>query len=200
VKHPSGRISGVLALYRDSASAEFQQRDARLVEMLARRASSGIEASYDSLSGLLTRPALEQRTRAALDEGGSAREWSALYVDCDQLHVVNENFGMHVGDGVLSQLGELIRGRLPPGGLASRISGDRFALVVPLRREEATEFADQLRLGAEQLGTLSPNARLHVSVTVGVAQLERGGDAFGHALAAAESACKAGKDRGRNRV
>ena len=199
VKHPNGRISGVLALYRDSSSAEFRERDTRLVEMLARRASSSIESSYDSLSGLLTRPALEQRTRAAIDEG-TKRDWSALYIDCDQMHVINENFGMHIGDGVLSQLGELIRGRLPPGGLASRISGDRFALVVPLRREEAAEFADQLRLGAEKLGTLSPSARLHVSVTVGVAQLERGSDAFAHALAAAESACKAGKDRGRNRV
>jgi diguanylate cyclase (GGDEF)-like protein len=200
LKHPSGRISGMLALYRESAAPEFKERDARLVDMLARRASASIEASYDSISGLLTRPALEQRTRSAIAEGGAQRTWSALYIDCDQLHVVNENFGMHVGDGVLAQLGELIRGRMPPGGLGSRISGDRFALVVPLRREEATEFADQLRLGAEQLGTLSPNARLHVSVTIGVAQFERGSDALGHALAAAESACKAGKDRGRNRV
>ncbi len=200
VKHPSGRVSGLMALYRPCSNAEFKERDARLVKMLARRASAGIEASYDSLSGLLTRPALEQRTRAAIEEDGAKREWSALYIDCDQLHVINENFGMHIGDGVLSQLGELIRGRLPPGGLASRISGDRFSIVVPLRREEATEFADQLRLGAEQLGTLSPSARLHVSVSIGVAQLERGQEAFSHALAAAESACKAGKDRGRNRV
>jgi len=200
VKQPSGRISGVLALYRDSASAEFKERDARLVEMLARRASSSIESSYDSLSGLLTRPALEQRTRSAIEEGGAKRDWSALYIDCDQLHAINENFGMHVGDGVLSQLGELVRTRLPPGGLGSRISGDRFALAVPLRCQEAAEFADQLRLAAEQLGTLSPSARLHVSVTIGVAQLEHGGDALAHALAAAESACKAGKDRGRNRV
>lgn len=200
VKLPGGRVSGMLALYRDSVAAEFQERDARLVEMLARRASASIEASYDSLSGLLTRPALEQRAGAALAEDANRRAWSALYLDCDQLHVVNENFGMHVGDQVLAQLGELIRNRLPPGGLGSRISGDRFALVLPLRREEATEFADQLRLGAEQLGALSPNARLHFSVTIGVAQLERGGDAFAHALAAAESACKAGKDRGRNRV
>lgn len=200
VKHPSGRVSGVLALYRDTTAPEFRERDARLVEMLARRASAGIEASYDSLSGLLTRPALEQRTRAAIAESTGKRDWSALYIDCDQLHAINENFGMHIGDGVLSQLGELIRGRMPPGALGSRISGDRFALVVPLRRDEATEFAEQLRLGAEQLGTLSPNARLHVSVTVGIAQLERGSDAFVHALAAAESACKAGKDRGRNRV
>ncbi|MCP5327524.1 MAG: EAL domain-containing protein [Sinobacteraceae bacterium] len=200
VKLPSGRVGGMLALYRDSNAAEFQARDARLVEMLARRASASIEASYDSLSGLLTRPALEQRTVAALAEDANRRTWCALYLDCDQLHVANENFGMHVGDQVLAQLGELIRNRLPPGGLGSRISGDRFALMLPLRREESTEFADQLRAGAEQLGMLSPNARLHFSVTIGVAQLEQGSDAFAHALAAAESACKAGKDRGRNRV
>lgn len=200
VKLAGGRVSGMLALYRDKSGAEFQERDARLVEILSRRAAGSIEASYDALSGLLTRPALEQRAGAALSEDANRRTWSAMYIDCDQLHVVNENFGMHVGDQVLAQLGELIRNRMPPGGLGSRISGDRFALALPLRREEASEFADQLRLGAELLGTLSPNARLHFSVTIGVAQLERKGDAFAHALAAAESACKAGKDRGRNRV
>ncbi|MCU0760614.1 MAG: EAL domain-containing protein [Steroidobacteraceae bacterium] len=200
LKLPGSRVAGMLALYRDTAGAEFQERDARLAEILARRASASIEASYDALSGLLTRPALEQRAGAALAEDANRRTWSALYLDCDQMHVANENFGMHVGDQVLAQLGELIRSRLPPGGLGSRISGDRFALVLPLRREEATEFADQLRLGAEQLGTLSPKARLHFTVTIGVAQVERSADALAHAMAAAESACKAGKDRGRNRV
>jgi diguanylate cyclase (GGDEF)-like protein len=201
VKHPGGRVMGVLALFRASAGEEFQARDARLVELVARRASAKIEASYDALTGLLTRQAFEHLVRARMAEPGRPRKWSALYLDCDQLHVVNDNFGMHVGDGVLSQLGELVRGRLPPGGLAARISGDRFALAVPLEDLKAAECAEQLRQAAEQIGATHALARLHTSITVGVAAIESTDqDALGHALAAAESACKAGKDRGRNRV
>ena len=200
VRQPSGRVTGALALFRDLTAPEFEARDARLLDLIARKASTQIESSYDSLSGLLTRQALEQRLRAATSEPARPGRWCALYIDCDQLHAVNENFGMHVGDGVLSQLGELIRRRLPPGGLAARISGDRFAVLLPLDEEQGTDFADQLREAATQLGAVHASARLQVSCTIGVAPLERSGDALAHSLAAAESACKAGKDRGRNRV
>lgn len=200
VRQGSGRVTGALALFRDLSAPEFEARDARLVELIARKASAHIEASYDALTGLLTRPALEQRARVAMGENSRAPHWSALYIDCDQLHAINESFGMHIGDGVLGQLGELIRRRLPPGALAARISGDRFAVLLPAEEDVAEEFAESLRVAAEQLGTVHATARLQMSVTIGVAPLELKGDALPHSLAAAESACKAGKDRGRNRV
>jgi diguanylate cyclase (GGDEF)-like protein len=200
VKHPSGRTMGALALFRDAEAPEFEARDARLAELLARKASANIEASYDALSGLLTRPALEQRLLALGSEPSAPRMQSALYIDVDQLHAINENFGMHEGDNMLSQIGELIRRRLPSGGLAARISGDRFALLLTQRREQAAEFAESLRQSAAQLGSTHANTRLHVSISVGVAALEKGSEGLAHALAAAESACKAAKDRGRNRV
>ena len=56
---------------------------------------------------------------------------SGLYIDTDRMHVINDNFGMHVGDKLIAKLGELIRSRLVPGALAARISGDRFAILLP---------------------------------------------------------------------
>jgi diguanylate cyclase (GGDEF)-like protein len=200
VRNAGGRTVGVMALFRDQLASEFTARDARLAEVLARRASSVIETQYDALSGLFTRQALEQRIRAAFAERTRATAWTALYLDVDQLHVVNDNFGMHIGDAVLGQLGELIRGRLPPGALAARIAGDRFAVLLPSDIEDAMRFAEALRAGAELLGTANANARFHVSMSGGVAALESGSGALAHALAAAETACKAAKDRGRNRI
>ena len=200
LRHPNGRTTGALALYRAADAPEFEARDARLGELLARKASASIEASYDSLTGLLTRPALEQRVIALGSDPSAPRPQSALYIDVDQLHAINENFGMHEGDAVLAQIGELIRRRLPTGALGARISGDRFAVLLPSRRDAAGEFAESLRDSASQLGSTQADRRLHVSVSIGVAGLERTHDGLAHALAAAESACKAAKDRGRNRV
>ncbi len=200
LRHPNGRTTGALALFRDAAAPEFEARDARLIELLARKASASIEASYDAVTGLLTRPALEQRVIALGGEPTAPRLQSALYIDVDQLHAINENFGMHEGDAILAQIGELLRRRLPAGGLAARISGDRFALLLPLPREQATEFAESLRESAAQLGSTHATTRLHVSISIGVASLERSHEGLAHALAAAETACKAAKDRGRNRV
>jgi diguanylate cyclase (GGDEF)-like protein len=195
----AGRFIGVLALLREASADAFTDRDAHIAEILARKAIGVIESSYDALSGLYTRTAFERRVRAVTDHKTS-QAWSALYIDVDQLHVINEKSGMHVGDAVLAQLGELLRQRLPPGAFGSRISGDRFVVLLPARADDAERFAESLRTGAEQLAVTDAGAPLPVSISVGVALLDSAADELAHVLAAAETACKAAKDRGRNRV
>ena len=73
-------------------------------------------------------------------------------------------------------------------------------MLLPTGLEDAAPFAESLREGAEQLGTLRGDSRLHVSISIGVARFEREARELMHSLAAAETACKAAKDRGRNRV
>ena len=172
----------------------------RTVADLDKMRRNAQEGSFDSLTGLYTRPAFETRVRLEVASAESACAWASLYINVDQLHVINDNFGMKVGDGVLGQLGELLRRRLPPRAFAARISGDRFALLVPGHLDDAERFGELLREAAEQLGTLHGNSRLRVSISVGVAELDSGEGELMHSLAAAETACKAAKDRGRNRV
>ena len=195
----AGRFIGVLALLREASAEAFTARDAHIAEILARKAIGVIESSYDALSGLYTRAAFERRVRAVTDHKTS-QAWSALYIDVDQLHVINEKSGMHVGDSVLAQLGELLRQRLPHGAFGSRISGDRFVVLLPAQVNDAERFAESLRTGAERLAVTDVGVPLPVSISVGVALLDCAADELAHVLAAAETACKAAKDRGRNRV
>ena len=169
-----------------------------VVELKSRREAA--EESYDALTGLYTRPAFEHRVRAAVASTDGSSGWSSLYINVDQLHVINDNFGMRVGDSVLGQLGQLLRGRLPPGAFAARISGDRFSVLLPAHLDDAERFGELLRVGAEHLGSMHGNSRLRVSISVGVAALDFSDGELMHSLAAAETACKAAKDRGRNRV
>jgi diguanylate cyclase (GGDEF)-like protein len=196
----AGRCIGMLALLRDESGEHFSQRDAHIAHIIARKALDIVESSYDALSGLYTRPAFERRLAAVVTDGKGKQQWSALYIDVDQLHAINEKAGMHVGDSVLGQLGELFRKRLPPGAFGARISGDRFAVLLPAQVDDAEKFAQALRAGAEQLVPGPGESRPPVSISVGVALLDPEGGELGHVLAAAESACKAAKDRGRNRV
>jgi diguanylate cyclase (GGDEF)-like protein len=196
----AGRSIGVLALLRDPAAEAFSARDAHIAEILARKAIGVIESNYDALSGLYTRPALERRARAVAANHKGPQAWSALYINVDQLHIINEKFGMHVADALLGQLGELIRQRLPPGAFGARISGDRFAVMLPAQVSDAERFADSLREGTERLVLNQGEGHLPISISIGVAPLDAGQPELSHALAAAETACKAAKDRGRNRV
>jgi len=201
LRQGSGRTSGVLALFRKLESPEFIGRDVHLADLLARRVAASIETSYDTLSGLLTRAALEQRVKLMFIEGEArGQHWSLLYVDIDELHVINENFGMHVGDQAIAQIGDLLRKHLPPNSVAARISGDRFAVVMPSEIDEAAMFGEGLREGVTRLHTVGVDARFRLSISLGVTPFSgRDGD-LGRSLAEAESACKAAKDRGRNRL
>jgi diguanylate cyclase (GGDEF)-like protein len=206
IARPDGRAMGVLALFRAHSAPEFTAHHGRLTELLARRIASIVTNSYDALTGLLTRPAFEQCVRATLDGDRPPkgkdfkRAWSALFIDINRLHVINDNYGMHMGDRVIAQLGELIRIRLPPGAIAARISGDRFAILLPAKLEDAASFAQSLRAGAEEAGAAFGDGKMPVSISVGVAAVDPKSNELVHAFAAAETACKAANDRGRNRV
>ena len=130
--------------------------------------------------------------------------WTSLYIDADRMHVINDNCGMHVGDKMLTKLGELIRARLVPGSLAARISGDRFCILLPTAGEDAMVFGEALRAGVEAFGsTLTGGGeagKFSTSVSIGVAPVNDSGLNLALALAVSETACKAAKDRGRNRV
>jgi diguanylate cyclase (GGDEF)-like protein len=207
LRNPAGRVAGVLAMFRSREAPEYRRRDGMLADLLARRAAGIIDSSYDTLSGALTRKAFEQRARPLLAARSDNRraQWTCLYLDADRMHVINDNHGMPIGDRLIAKLGELIRARLVPGALTARISGDRFAVLLPTGEEDAVHFAEALRAGVEKisvahLGGAAADASFHASVSIGVAALVGNRVDLSHALAIAETACKAAKDRGRNRV
>ena len=156
--------------------------------------------AYDPTTGLLTRPAFEKRAHSMLAAGNDGNH-CVIYVDIDRLHVLNENLGMHVGDEVIVRVAEAIRRSVTPRMLASRISGDRFALMLPdATVNHAQDLAERLRDSLEQLGFIRDRQTVDITASFGIAAVMGGHHPLSHALASAEIACKAAKDRGRNRV
>jgi diguanylate cyclase (GGDEF)-like protein len=117
------------------------------------------------------------------------------------MHVLNENLGMHVGDDVIVRVAEVIRRSLAPRMFAARISGDRYAVFIADTAIGAAEsIAEGLRDAFTRLGCVAGGRAVEVSASFGVARVAEGERPLAHALAAAEIACKAAKDRGRDRV
>lgn len=193
-------VTGILVLCRSARAPDFDRRQIHIVEMLARRISYVLQHAYDVATGLLTRAAFEQRAFAAIGTH-TFSEHCVAYADIDRLHVVNENHGMHAGDAVIARIAECIRSHLPPNAAASRISGDRFALLfvdTPLESAERTLSALCDAIAKEPFE--HAGKRLELSVSIGVASVSETKYPLSHALATAEIACKAAKDRGRGRV
>jgi diguanylate cyclase (GGDEF)-like protein len=201
VRHPSERVMGVLALFNPPSAADFDLHQTRIAEVLAKRATSIIQAQYDSSTGLMTRQAFERQATALLAATTAADAHIILYLDIDRLHVINETFGMHVGDDVIVNVAECMAKSLPAGALSARISGDRLAALIPSSSMEAAAIvAEKIRAAAAAIVPRAGQGSFEVSVCLGVAPIIRSENPLAHALATAEIACKAAKDRGRNRV
>jgi len=201
VMHGAQRVLGVLVLFKAPSSPDFDLRQVRIVELLARRVAYILLNAYDPTTGLLTRPAFEKRAQLLLTPQSLAGNNGVIYIDIDRLHVLNENLGMHVGDEVIVRVAEVIRRSLTPRMLAARISGDRFAVFVTDASVDAAQtIAENLRDGLGQLGFVAGSRPVEVSASFGVARVVDSKHPLSHALAAAEIACKAAKDRGRDRV
>jgi len=202
VRHASGRVMGFLAMFRSVDADDFERRHARLGELLARKVSTILQTSFDAATGLATRAAFESEVGAALAEARGDGAHSVIYIDLDQMHVINENFSMPVGDEVIVNVADVLRRRIPRGAIAARISGDRFAIFLPnADLDQAWSVADGLRSAASELTHTAGRATLAISLSAGVAQINADSkQPLAHAMAAAEIACKAAKDRGRDRV
>jgi diguanylate cyclase (GGDEF)-like protein len=201
VRHPSGRVMGVLALFNPPSADDFDSHQTRIAELLAKKATVIIQSHYDPSTGLMTRHAFERQVAVLLSASESPLAHCILYLDIDRLHLINETFGMHVGDEVIALVAECMAKSLPRGALSARISGDRLAALVPnVGMDAAATVAESIRAAVAAVAPRAGQGSFEVSASLGVAPIGRSENALAHALATAEIACKAAKDRGRNRV
>jgi diguanylate cyclase (GGDEF)-like protein len=201
VRHSSGRVIGFLALFREVDEPDFEPRTERLVELLSRKTTATLQANFDTLTALLTRSAFESQVRAVIGARNEHTTDCVLYIDADRMHVVNDNFGMHVGDELIGKIAEVLRKKPRPGALAARIAGDRFAVFLPdCKLEFSQQIAEMLRRQCAELTHTRGDGTVQVSISIGVAELPDSKNALAHGMAKAELACKAAKDRGRDRV
>ena len=201
IRHRSERVMGVLAMFNPPSAPDFDAQHTRIAELLAKRATNVIQAQYDSSTGLMTRQSFERQANGLIAATTDADDNIILYLDIDRLHVINETFGMHVGDDVIVSVAECMAKNLPAGALSARISGDRLAALIPRSNMDgAGDIAEIIRAAAEAIVPRAGQGSFEVSVCMGVAPVQHSDNALAHALATAEIACKAAKDRGRNRV
>ncbi len=161
---PSGQ--DIAALRRALVLGGIGIRNARRHRALSRG------ETVDEITGL----AGPNRFRAELDQElararRSQRPVSVLLVDLDHFKAVNEAHGRLVGSSLLAEVGAILQHTVRTVDLASRWTGDTFALLLPeTDRAGALVVAGRLQsiLRASQLEVLA-NAPLELTASVGIA-------------------------------
>ena len=196
-----GLTVGALILANEARRPEFSNGDRNLASVMAGKAAKILLASHDALTGLITRGGFEYHLAASLALARRGQASCLLYLNIDQLHLVNDTLGRHVGDELIRQIAVLLRSELRGSDIVARLGGDEFgALLQGCHLDRGRAVAEKLRsIVAETTFTID-GRQLDATVSVGVATLDRDSTSLITALASAEVACSAARDQGRDRV
>jgi diguanylate cyclase (GGDEF)-like protein len=190
-----------------AAAGEPRENDEQVRQALTdqpKTPTSEAARDRDSATGLYTRQALERLFREQ-PPVSTGRPYCVIYADIDRFHLINDAHGFEYGDEIIKSFAALLGSPLlPKSALAARASGDCFLIALPgCEPQVAKMIASRVKDTAARTigGTLSASEkRSEISVSCGVAAVRDTPDGFSKAISAAEIACRAAKDHGRNRI
>jgi diguanylate cyclase (GGDEF)-like protein/PAS domain S-box-containing protein len=185
-----GSVGGCVLVFHDLTQARS------LEDRLA------YEASHDAVTGLLNRREFEGRLAHALDVARSESiAHACLYLDLDQFKIVNDTCGHGAGDELLRQLARRFQERLRESDALARLGGDEFGILLegcPL--EQGVEIAESLRTEVRDYRFTWQDQAFEIGASIGIVPVTHHCENVASILSAADVACYAAKDLGRNRI
>jgi diguanylate cyclase (GGDEF)-like protein/PAS domain S-box-containing protein len=190
IRDGSGACSGGVLVFHDvSESRELNRK-------------LSYHASHDILTGLVNRREFEARLERSL-RSAKAREasYALAHLDVDQFKIINDTCGHSAGDALLGQVGTLLKTKIRWRDTLARLGGDEFALLLEsCSLDEAMRMAEQLRETIRNYKFVWEERTFRLGCSIGVVPITGDSEDVASLLSAADSACAAAKEGGRNRV
>ncbi len=185
-----GRVIGAVIVFHDVT------KERRLKRALS------YQASHDALTGLINRREFDNRLHAAvLSAQRGEGTYALLYIDLDQFKVVNDTCGHQAGDRLLRDVTGLLQARVRASDTIARLGGDEFGVLLEgCTVEQSTRIAEGVRQAIRDYRFVWGATTLSVGASVGVVQITAETESVANVMSAADIACYAAKDEGRNRV
>ncbi|MBU0752880.1 MAG: EAL domain-containing protein [Gammaproteobacteria bacterium] len=189
IRDRSGTVIGVVLVFHDVTQAHE----------MARR--MGWAATHDSLTGLHNRAEFERRLQALIQRTDLGRHHALLYIDLDQFKVVNDTCGHAAGDQMLCQIATLMHARMRESDTLARLGGDEFGVLLEnCPAEKARQIAEGILEAIRSFRFAWDDKAFLVGASIGVVEMAGEDLSATQLLAAADTACYAAKDGGRNRI
>ncbi|MEI7430141.1 MAG: GGDEF domain-containing protein, partial [Betaproteobacteria bacterium] len=136
-------------------------------------------ARLDPLTGLFNRRHLmEQLTRELNISQRHLSTFSVILLDLDDFKTINDTYGHHAGDQVLTGLARVITQELREIDLFARWGGEEFFCLLPkASNNEAMICAERLRSSLENARLIGANPNMVVTASFGVATYQTDDDA-----------------------
>lgn len=165
---------------------------AALIELLRLQKRLAELASYDSLTGLLSRRAL---LHAVQERVAKNADFTLALVDLDGFKAVNDTHGHAMGDALLRAVSQRF---MKCGDAVGRLGGDEFVLLID--GGAAPEASMEKILEAARQPVEADGATLHVSASVGYASFPLDGKDPSTLMRVADEAMYSAKNSGKARA
>jgi diguanylate cyclase (GGDEF)-like protein len=200
-----GRSVGVIHVTGEQHTA-FTENTVQDLETLAKlsgarigllrvMAETQLQATTDSLTGLLNRRSFEHRVASLRREEPSV---VIAMADLDHFKLLNDSYGHETGDRALRLFAQVLRESLRTQDLVCRHGGEEFAIAIPdCGVEKAREIFDASRVRLEAAMTVAGLPKFTVSFGVVKADPK---DDLPTTISRADAALFQAKRDGRDRV
>jgi two-component system cell cycle response regulator len=153
-------------------------------------------ATTDFLTGLSNRRAFFENATKMIARAQNGHAASAIMFDLDHFKQINDVHGHDIGDAVLKRVaGEIA----PLPGIAGRLGGEEFGLLVQSDLSAAVDMAQAFRRSIESLKIFAGERAVDVTCSIGLAEWQAG-DTIDTLLRRADVALYEAKRTGRNKV
>jgi diguanylate cyclase (GGDEF)-like protein/PAS domain S-box-containing protein len=190
IRDGHGKVCGAVLVFHDvSESRELNRK-------------LSYHASHDPLTGLVNRREFENRIERCV-KSARAKEgsYALCHLDLDQFKMINDSCGHAAGDALLGQIGALLKSKIRWRDTLSRIGGDEFGVLLEnTTLEDALRTAEVLREAVKGFRYEWEERVFKLSASLGVVPINADNEDVAAILSAAEGACAAAKEQGRNRV
>jgi len=188
VRDENGEIVGVAGFARNVTL--YKEAEARVTYL----------AEYDSLTGLPNRVLMKKNMSLAIARLLGKKMWMALLlVDLDHFKNINDSLGHTVGDKLLQEVANRLRGILFDKDTISRQGGDEFAvLLVDCANTSTIAIIAQRIIDALNQPFDIDNHEFHLSASIGISVYPDDGDDIDSLLQNADTALYSAKKAGRD--
>ncbi len=176
------------------------------VTMTTERLQIGLkqQAQVDPLTGAYNRRAFYAQSEKVLSRRVKKQgALSLILLDIDHFKSINDGHGHAVGDRVLRQLVDCVRGLLRGSDIFSRFGGEEFVILLPTTNlQEAMTIAERIRLAVEKTRFDLGDTEGCVTISLGVSSIGKtqASDAINGLIDEADKALYRAKHSGRNVV
>jgi diguanylate cyclase len=158
-------------------------------------------ATHDELTGLVNRSEFEARLGRLLEAAQDGGEHALLYIDLDQFKLVNDACGHAVGDQLLQQMARMLTDSVRTRDTIGRLGGDEFAILMErCTVDQAQRVAQKLCDRMDDFRFVHEDRRFRIGMSIGLVPVDRRWQTTAAIQQAADTACYAAKEAGRNRV